>query len=117
MHRVLCFGGRTYSDRAAVDAALSFLVAHLGGPFVIIQGGARGADALCKEWGRRLGYCVVQVDADWQNYDRAAGGICNGWMLEHCRPTYAVGFPGGPGSADMARRLKAANVPTWFPEG
>lgn len=117
-HRVLCFGGRTFADAAAVDRVLSQLTPH---PefiqFAIIQGGARGADTLCAAWGKTHGHPVIEVAAPWETHGKRAGPLRNSWMIELCQPTYAVGFPGGPGSANMASQCRAAGVPLWLPFG
>lgn len=116
-HRVLCFGGRDYLG--PVDPYLSQLPTLLG-EFCIIHGDARGADRGCGEWARRQGICEIRVPAPWDFYKAmgrtgGAGPTRNQWMLDFCMPTYAVGFPGGAGTADMARRLKAAGVTLWQP--
>lgn len=116
LHRVLCFGGRDFSDMGRIDAALSLLPGVLGVPeFAIIHGNARGADKLCGAWGKRRGFCVIAVDANWDFYRLRAGPVRNDWMMVYCMPTYAVGFPGGSGTADMGERLRRAGVPTWWP--
>lgn len=116
IHRVLCFGGRYYADAARVDWALSQLPGILGvARFAIVHGDARGADRLCGEWGKRHQLPVGAVPANWElDGHKAAGPIRNQDMLEFFLPTYAVGFPGQGGTADMARRLKSAGVPTWL---
>ena len=86
----------------------------LGPQFLIINGGARGADSLCKEWGLRQGWPVITMDAPWQAMGNGAGFVRNGWMVTYAFPTYAVGFPGGPGTRDMTQRLKQAGVMTWL---
>lgn len=115
-HRVLCFGGRDFSDMGRIDAALSLLPGVLSSDrFAIVHGNARGADRLCGAWGKSRGLCVIAVDANWDYYKLRAGPVCNEWMMEFCKPTYAVGFPGGNGTRDMGERLRQANVPTWWP--
>lgn len=116
--RVLCFGGRAFFDAAKVNHALqSVLRANPAGIACMIHGGARGADTLCGEWAIRHGVPVLQVDANWAYYGRTAGPVRNAWMLEFCAPNYAVGFPGGAGSADMRRRLVTAGIPIFTPYG
>jgi hypothetical protein len=113
MHRVLCFGGREYADAAHVDACLTQLWDLFGAQYLIINGGARGADTLCKEWGLRKAWPVITMDAPWQTGGRGAGFLRNSWMIRYAFPTYAVGFPGGPGTRDMTHRLKQAGVALW----
>ena len=115
MNRVLCFGGRNYADAAKVHEVLWFLATAWQAPFVVINGGARGADTLCKEWGLKHGYPTITMDAPWTAMGRSAGSIRNGWMIEFALPNYAVGFPGGTGTADMTKRLKRAGIPVWLP--
>lgn len=111
---VLCCGGRDYADAQHVAGSLVLLEPHLG-PWAMLQGGALGADRLCKEWAHRNGIPELQMDAHWGAYSKLAGPIRNGWMLEVCRPGYAVAFPGGAGTRDMVKRLQTAGVPVWQP--
>ncbi len=114
--RVLCFGGRNYFDAEAINAALIHLLCGEFGPRpAIIHGDARGADSACGAWGKRRGLPVIAVAANWDVHGKAAGFMRNDWMMEYCMPTYAVGFPGGPGTKNMADKLAAAGVVTWFP--
>lgn len=116
MHKVLCFGGRDYTNVNDVAQALTLLFDTLGKtPFAVIHGGARGADTLCANWAKSKGFPVLQVDANWDFYKKAAGGIRNQWMLDLCVPTYAVAFPGGAGTRDMTKRALSAGVIVWAP--
>lgn len=115
--RILCFGGRDFTDAALVNKALTQLMAerHILRGAAIIHGGARGADTLAGEWGKRQGMPVIVVAANWGYYRLKAGPVRNQWMLDFCEPTYAVQFPGGNGTRHMAGLLKTANVPLWEP--
>lgn len=108
--RVLVFGGRDYTDAQMVDRALSML--DVG---CIIHGGARGADTLAGEWGKRRGLPVLRIDAPWDTHGKGAGPVRNQWMIDWAMPTYAVGFPGGVGTRDMAHRCMVAGLPLWRP--
>ena len=106
--RVLVFGGRDFHDGAAMERALR---RHLRPGDVVIHGGARGADALAGDIaGRVLGHKVEVHPADWHHHGKAAGPIRNQEMLDS-GIDYAIGLPGGRGTADMANRLKRAGVP------
>lgn len=113
MPKVLCFGGRDYTDSHMVDAALSKLAEQ--GIFLIVNGGARGADRLCKEWGLRRGWPVITMDAAWDALGKRAGITRNAWMLENLTINVAVAFPGGTGTADMANKVRAAGIQLWEP--
>lgn len=107
--RVLVCGGRYYEDRAAVFAALDAI--HALTPIhVIVEGGARGADALAGSWARVREVSNWRVPADWSRHGNAAGMLRNGRMLEMCTPDVVLAFPGGAGTADMVRQAKAAGV-------
>ena len=110
--RVLVCGGRDYIDASALWGALDKLrheAAHDG--MTVIQGGARGADQLAREW------CVARLvpylnfPADWIKYGKAAGPIRNQQMIDKGEPTLVLAFPGGPGTADMLFRAENACIP------
>ncbi len=109
--RVFVCGGRNYSDREAVFAALDAIWQSVPlDTLLIIQGGADGADALAREWCRTTGEAYVNVPADWKAHGRAAGPIRNQCMLDEHKPNLVLAFPGGRGTADMVRRALAAGV-------
>lgn len=109
---VVVTGGRDYSDRVAVAAALGRLLE--AGPFVLVHGGASGADALCALWAQGKGIPVEEFPADWSMHGRKAGPIRNEQMAS-LPLSGAVAFPGGSGTADMCRRLEAHGVKVWRP--
>lgn len=112
--RLLVCGGRDFSDRVAAFAMLDYLHAAHGGLTRIIQGGAKGADALAKEWANLRNVGVTQVDADWNRLGKRAGPARNQTMLDTCEPDAVLAFPGGVGTADMIRRAEAKQVTVIF---
>ena len=116
VHRVLVFGGRNYNHYAVVAWALDAFFTSNGGAFVVIEGGALGADRMGRMWARSKGLPVITMAADWGSYAKSAGHIRNQWMIDHARPTYAIGFPGGAGTADMTNKLLKADIPLWLPQ-
>jgi hypothetical protein len=105
---VLVCGGRHYRDdkalRRVLDAALRT------GPLVIIEGGARGADRLAREWAKDRGVVCATFPADWDAHGPSAGPIRNRQMIDEGRPQMVLAFPGGRGTADMIRQAQAAGV-------
>lgn len=102
--RVLVTGGREYGEGRTVDAVLAGL-----DPYLVIQGGARGADAFAAGWAHRMGvpYLTVPVaEAAWR-ISKRAGHDRNKRMLGFC-PDFVVAFPGGNGTANMCEQ--AADV-------
>ena len=110
--RVLVYGGRDFDDWRLLDHALSQV--HAAWPIsCVIQGEAKGADFLGRVWAKYVGIPFESYPADWKTHGRAAGHIRNQQMLDQGSPQYAVGFPGGAGTADMTRRLHDAGVRVW----
>lgn len=108
--RILVFGGRDYSDQAKVFGALDML-AEQRVIIAIIQGDCpTGADKLARMWAITRNCHYDSYPANWRAHGRAAGPIRNQQMIDEGRPTMGLGFPGGRGTADMARRLTAAGV-------
>lgn len=108
--RVLVCGGRDYKDREVLFRTLSNIDAYEYHIDTIIEGGARGADMLAREWAieNRRGY--ITVEADWDRFGRQAGPVRNQQMLVQTRPELVVAFPGGKGTADMVERAKKAGL-------
>lgn len=81
----------------------------------IIQGGARGADNLAKEWARtKPGIQRFECKAKWEEHGRrAAGPLRNTRMLEWL-PNLVVAFPDpdSKGTWDMINKARAAGIET-----
>lgn len=116
---VLVYGGRAVDARAALAwlnrnalGAIRRTLPDFSRRKVdrVIHGNAAGADAAGKLWGQSLGVRVVAYLAEWNKHGSAAGPIRNQRMAD-AKPTIAIAFPGGPGTADMTRRLKLAGIP------
>lgn len=116
MRRLLVCGGRNFSDKALLVATLDDVLIWLGGIDVLIEGEARGADRMARNWAVQLDIPVLKFPANWDKFGKAAGPIRNQLMLDEGKPTHAVAFYDRPrdesrGTADMVRRLKKAGVP------
>lgn len=108
--RLVVTGGRDYCHTVRIFAALDEL--HARRPVsLLIEGEARGVDLRAKAWAKRRGIEVKEFPAEWEKYDKAAGGIRNQQMIDVGAPDYGLAFPGGVGTADMKRRLVKACVP------
>lgn len=109
--RILVFGGRDYNDQAMVFGVLD-MIAEERVINAIIQGDCpTGADKLARMWAITRNHHCDSYPANWRVHGKAAGPIRNQQMIDEGRPTMGLGFPGGKGTADMARRLKAAGIP------
>jgi YspA, cpYpsA-related SLOG family len=108
MFRVLVCGGRDYRDRSCIFSVLD--VVHAVKPITeLIHGAAPGADSLADEWARNK-TVIRAFPAPWKTLGRRAGAIRNQKMLDEGKPQLVIAFPGGVGTADMARRAERANV-------
>jgi hypothetical protein len=115
--RVLVCGGRSYEDRSRVFHVLdkALRAATLAErPFVLIHGGAKGADTLSGLWAASRQVNDVRVyKADWETHGRGAGPIRNKLMLTDGKPHVIIAFEGGNGTADMIRQGKKAGIPVY----
>ena len=109
--RLLICGGREFNDYEALDRAMKALPWT---PEIIIQGGARGADALAKLWAEKHAVHCAEVPAMWRTFNKSAGNLRNRAMLL-LAPEYCIALPGGPGTKDMVSQCKKANIPVWEP--
>lgn len=108
--RVLVCGGRDFRDREAVFHELHEL-AFKHGWLTIIEGGARGADALARQWAQGCYHGLITFHAEWQRLGAAAGPARNTRMLVSGKPDLVLAFPGGRGTADMVRQAREVGVP------
>lgn len=106
---VLVCGGRDFADAVRVARVMDEL-AETHGPFVVRHGAARGADTLAGKWAQARGFRVDPMPADWKQHGRRAGPVRNAAMLAKGGVILVVAFPGGRGTADMARQAKRAGV-------
>jgi len=110
--KLLITGSRHFKDRRLMHRVLADFLTD--GYTVLIHGGARGADTLAEEVGRKMGFKIeaypvrVEIDGPWPG----AGVNRNSRMLHDSKPDYAVAFPlsGSKGTWDMVKKLKAAGI-------
>jgi hypothetical protein len=107
--RVVVCGGREFADRQFLFGTLDRLRDERG-ITLVIAGGARGADTFAAEWAAARSIECRVYEADWAALGRSAGPIRNQRMLDEGKPELVVAFPGGRGTADMIRRVRAAGV-------
>lgn len=110
--RVLVCGGRDFADSSQIWGELDTLLRRARHDcMVVIQGGARGADQIAREWCASRFVKYENYPAKWGEHGKAAGPIRNQRMLDAGRPELVLAFNGGRGTADMVRRAQAAGFP------
>lgn len=107
--RVLVCGGRNFSNRKMLYDTLNALHIRLGFS-VVIEGEAKGADLMSKDWAEDHDIEVDEYPAKWRVYGKSAGYKRNTQMLVEGKPDLVVAFPGGRGTAMMVEIAKNAGV-------
>jgi len=116
---ILVTGGRSFTDTHLVDVALT-----AADPGMVIEGGAKGADRLCREWAHAHGVHTLRVDALWDFYAEQerkgvpgatrgkAGPVRNSAMvrLASLLGAVVVAFPGGSGTADCVEKARGVGL-------
>lgn len=131
MKRIAFFGGREFGKKPGEETAVAdavHAVYRKHGDFVLVHGGARGADTLAVHYAEGLndaagaGIVIEPHPANWYPdgrdgpLDRGAGKHRNYEMVDSGLDG-AVGFPGGWGTYHMAKCCEEAWVPVWWPAG
>lgn len=128
MTRVIVCGGRDYAYFGVMTEVLNhlhtihrfdLLVHGDAGRYKIVEGrpvGYHGADVLAGEWAKKRGIQQIRVPANWEGLGNSAGNIRNKLMLDWFEPDVVVAFPGGRGTANMARIARESGVETIFTE-
>ncbi len=124
MKIVAVTGGRKYNNEAVVYKTLDGVLATYG-DICIVEGGATGADRLCRYWAMARKVQHYTENADWKNlshkdayvkhgaygpYDANAGARRNQKMIDQYKPTLLVAFPGGHGTANMKTLARKAGI-------
>lgn len=117
---ILVCGGRDYCKYSVIKNTLEDLINDVwceceDTNITFIQGGASGADFLCKvfvldEYADVSQVSMKEFKADWKTYGKRAGMLRNKQMLDEGKPDLVVAFPGGNGTADMISQAKLAGV-------
>lgn len=85
---IIVTGSRDWEDAELLGRAL---LAHK--PGLVVEGGARGADALARQWAYGQRITCVTVPADWDRWGKNAGVVRNVKMLEQYPGALVVAFP------------------------
>lgn len=117
--RVLITGSRDNTNVSLIEGVLNgvyeeFLKSGRGltEEFVVVHGGARGADFIASRWtSKHLHIVNERHPADWDQYKRAAGAIRNQVMVD-LGADVCLAFPlgGSIGTWDCVNKAKKADI-------
>jgi len=102
-------GGRTYNDTHRVYGVLDKWHRQIPN-MMVVQGGAKGADALAKAWCRSRLVPCVEIGAMWAELGDSAGPTRNLWVLD-LWPNMVLSFPGGTGTYHMETHAERRGIP------
>lgn len=111
-------GGRDFDDKKRVFRTLDnrcqyWMERYPEKRIFLINGGAKGLDALAQEWAEERKQAFATIPAEWERegYGKRAGSLRNTQMLCWFHPEEVIAFPGGPGTADMVATAKKYEFP------
>jgi len=110
--RILVCGGRDWDNWTLTSGILDGFREQYhekGMPIVIVEGGARGADTLAKEYAIKHDIPFEEHPALWNQFGRAAGPIRNLVML-NSGIDVVIAFPGGRGTQDTIGKAEKMGI-------
>lgn len=107
--KVVVFGSREFDDYKHLAKTLVQHFKHKQLEPIdikIVEGGARGTDALAKRFAKNNGVDYTTFPADWYKHGRSAGHIRNAEMAGYC--DWGIGFWDGKskGTEGMIKQMK-----------
>lgn len=110
---ILVCGDRNWTDKEVMHDILDGFLQEYGSRMQVIQGGARGADTIAKEWSLARDIPCITVEAEWDKYGRAAGPIRNKAMLAW-NPEFVIAFhedlAKSKGTRNMVLQARTAGI-------
>lgn len=97
--RILVCGGRDFNDWNKLELELNRIIESRYTNYdeiVIIEGGAKGADSLARDYADIYDLGHIKYPAQWGKYGNKAGPIRNQQMLDEGKPDLVVAFHGKP---------------------
>ena len=115
MFYFLVSGKRDFTDFEKFSECMNEAVSCVDDEITIVEGGARGTDALAKRYALERGFILKEFPADWDKYGKAAGSIRNSEMMEFVKGMEhraAVFFWDGrsKGTGDCLKKVKKAGI-------
>lgn len=111
--RILITGSRDHHDYNLVSQAIHNVVENSNSDeIIIVEGGARGADRLARNYGEKMGYTIETHNADWKQYGKRAGFLRNQKMV-NLGADICLAFPleNSRGTHDCVKRARQFGIP------
>lgn len=117
--RILICGDRDWTNDQMMRNGMILLRREFG-EYVVVEGGARGADSWARKIAGELGLAVETFSAQWSLYGRRAGPIRNRQMLD-TKPDLVVAFHenliASKGTRDCVEESRRRAIPVrMFPK-
>jgi len=105
--RICICGGRDYFNKNKVYEVLDYTAHHT--PFILISGGATGADTLGVMWAKEHNVCYEVYPAKWKLHGKSAGPRRNLQMIE-TGIDVLLAFTGGKGTEHMIKTCLSKGI-------
>ncbi len=109
--KLLVCGSRTWNNRELIFNVLSNVFFEVK---EMIQGGARGADTIAREWALQTNVPCITRMAKWTRYHGAAGPLRNREMVAVFKPDQVLAFRmngRSDGTDDMVSFARECGIP------
>ena len=103
--RVIIAGGRDFLDYEKLKEYCDKILSDIE-YITIVSGKARGADTLGERYQKERNLQLKEYPAEWDIYDKAAGGIRNEKMAKNADMLIAFWDGKSSGTEDMIRRAR-----------
>lgn len=111
--RIAIVGSRNFHDyerfKLHVDSILCS-EQHDASDYVIISGGAQGADTLAERYAKEKGYELVVYRPNWKTYGKRAGIMRNTDIINDADMCIAFPSKSGRGTQDSIRKSKTKQI-------
>ena len=112
--RILVCGDRGWRSQERINQVLD-AIHHITPISLIIEGEARGADIMSKNWAISRGIPWKEYPANWEKFGRAAGPIRNRQQFNEGKPDEVIAFHDdisqSKGTKDMVNYAQSKNCP------
>jgi len=106
LKKIAVVGSRGFNDYSLLERTLTPYL-----PFVLVSGGARGADSLAERFADKNNLEKIIFKPDWDKHGKAAGFIRNRLIIEHSDVVLAFWDGQSKGTENSINIAKRLNKP------